>query len=134
MLLLLLGAELVDRAHRERALDGDEGAQARVPGLQLHASEAVLDGAPARAAVALQVHAQEAEAGELGDDLPREDRPVKPVLYVRFDLLPHKRADAIAHREFLLREVGLDVEEVVPRRGRRPPPAPPALRASRSPP
>jgi len=72
--------------------------------------------------VAAEVHAEEAEAGELGDDLLREDRPVEPVLYVRLDPLSHEGADAVAHRELSLGEVGLDVQEVVPGRGRRPPP------------
>jgi hypothetical protein len=42
-LLLLLRAPLPDREHRERALDRDEAADARVAGLELHAREAVHD-------------------------------------------------------------------------------------------
>ena len=55
-LLLLLGAEGVDRLHRQRALHGHERAQPAVDGLELGAGEPVLDRAAARAAVALQVH------------------------------------------------------------------------------
>ena len=42
----------------------DEGAEAGVAGLQLHRGQAVLDGAAAGAAVALQVHAEQAEIAE----------------------------------------------------------------------
>jgi hypothetical protein len=106
----------VDRAHGEGALDGDEGPQARVPGFELHAREAILDGAPAGAAVAFQVHAEDAELGELGDELPRKNGPVEPVVYVRLDPVPHERPHAVAHRELPLGEVRLDVQEVVPGR------------------
>ena len=61
LLLLLLAAVPVDRAHRERALHRDERAQPGVAGLELQGGEAVLHGAAAGASVALEVHAEHAE-------------------------------------------------------------------------
>ena len=51
--------------HGQRSLDGDERADPGIAGLQLHGGQAVFDGGAARAAVALQVHAQHAELAEL---------------------------------------------------------------------
>ena len=78
-LLLLLGAPAPDREHRERALHRDRAADARVARLELEAGEAVGDGARAREAVALEVHPEEAELAELGDQLARQDPLLEPV-------------------------------------------------------
>ena len=68
----------------------DEGAQAGVAGLQFQRGQAVLDGAAAGAAVALQVHAEQAELAQLRDDLAREDGLLVPVGDVRPDPLSTK--------------------------------------------
>ena len=69
--LLLLAAVLRDRAHRQRTLHRHERAQTRVPRLQLGGRQPVLDRAAARAAVALDVHAQQPE-------LRRTAAPARP--------------------------------------------------------
>ena len=112
LLLLLLGAELVDRAHRQRTLHADEGAQAGVARLQLHGGQPVLDGAAAGAAVARQVHAEQAEFADLGGDLAREDRRLVPRGDVRADPLVDERADLVAERQFLGGEEGVQVQVV----------------------
>src|SRR6478735_6090071 len=61
LLLLVLGAPLVDGRHGEGALHGDERADARIAGLEFHRREAIFDGGAAGAAVALQVHAEHTE-------------------------------------------------------------------------
>jgi hypothetical protein len=63
-LLLLLASELVDRGHRERPLHGDEGPQARIASLKLHARQAVGDRALSGAPV----------AGEVGVDIQKVAR------------------------------------------------------------
>src|SRR4029079_16202941 len=63
-LLLLVGPELPDREHRERALDRDEAPQPAVRRLELAAGDAVVRRARPRAAVAAQVHAEQAELSD----------------------------------------------------------------------
>ncbi len=67
--LLLLGAVAMDGGHRERALHADEGADARIAGLEFERREPVVDGAAAGAAVALELHSQQAELAQLGHEL-----------------------------------------------------------------
>ena len=64
--LLLLRPVLRDRRHGERTLHRHERAQTGIAGLELERREPVLDGRAPRAAVALDVHAEQAELGELG--------------------------------------------------------------------
>ena len=54
-----------DSNPHQRALDGDQRANAGVGGLQLQAGQAVVGGAHPRAAVALQVRPQQAQRAEL---------------------------------------------------------------------
>ena len=54
-----------DGEHGQRSLDRDQRPDAGVGGLELEARQAVLGGRHARAAVALQVHAEHAERAEL---------------------------------------------------------------------
>ena len=112
LLLLLLRAVLVDRAHRQRPLHRDEGAQAGVAGLQFQRGQAVLDGAAAGAAVPLQVHAEQAEIAELGGDLPREVRVLVPARDVRADPRVDEGADLVPLRQFLGGEQGVQVQVV----------------------
>src|SRR5438876_8832711 len=74
-LLLLLGPVAMDREHTERTLDRNEAAQPAVATLQLLAGEAIHDVAHPRGAIAMQMHAEDAQFGQLGHDLHREGRP-----------------------------------------------------------
>src|SRR5712691_3543183 len=58
-LLLLLGTELVDGEHSQRALHRDERPQTTIARLQLLARQAVANRAQPGAAVALKVHPQQ---------------------------------------------------------------------------
>ena len=71
-LLLLLAAPAVDREHRQRALHRAERAQPGVARLELQARQPVRRRRRARAAVALQVHAQQTELPELRPDRLRQ--------------------------------------------------------------
>ena len=68
-LFLLLRAVGQDGIHHQRALHGDEAAQAGIAALQLLHDQAVLDVAHAGAAIAFEIGAQEAEPAQFGDDL-----------------------------------------------------------------
>ena len=111
-LLLLLRAELPDREHRERALNRDGASYARVAGLELHAREPVRDRARARKPVAVEMHAEEAELRELGEDLAREDALLEPVADLVEDVVAHELPDGVANRAFLVVEEGIDREVV----------------------
>jgi hypothetical protein len=75
LLLLLLRPVGVDREHRERALHRHEAAQPRVARLELTARDAVGDRVHARAAVAVEVHAEQPEPAELERDLAHRELP-----------------------------------------------------------
>src|SRR6266513_4587096 len=74
-LLLLLRPITMDREHAEGALHRNEAAKPAVAALQLLAGEAIHDIAHPGGAITMQVHAEDAEFGQLGDDLHREGRP-----------------------------------------------------------
>ena len=102
----------MDRLHRQRALHGHERAQPAVDGLELGAGQPVLDGAAARAAVALQMHPQRPEVAELA-----HQRPIPLPALVQLgdagrDALRGPRRDPLADGELLRREVVVQVEEV----------------------
>src|SRR5439155_19638535 len=75
-LLLLLRPGAIDREHAEPALHRDEAAQPAVAALQLLASQAVHHVAHAGRPVARQMHAEDAQAGELRHDLHGKGRPL----------------------------------------------------------
>src|SRR5699024_10397816 len=110
--LLLFGPESADRRHRQRSLHGHEGAQSRVAGFEFEGGETVFDGRAAGAAVAFQVHAEQAEVAHVLDDLGREDRVLIPVGDIGADLRVHEGADALADLEFGLREETCEVEQI----------------------
>ncbi len=97
LLLLLLGAEAPDRVHGERALDGDQGADAGVGGLQLQAGQAVLDGGGTRAAVAGQGHPERAEGAQLAGEFTDAGQfaALVPVGDLRQDTLGGPAADGV---------------------------------------
>src|SRR6202165_1154048 len=66
----------MDGEHAKRPLHRDEAAQPAVAPLQFLAGEAIHHVAHPRRAVAVQVHAEDAETGELGHDLNGERRPL----------------------------------------------------------
>ena len=111
-LLLLLGAPLPDREHRQRALHRDGAADAGVARLELEAGEPVGDRARAGEAVAVEVHAEEAELAQLRHQLARQDPLLEPVADVRQHVLAHEGAHGVADRPLLVVEQGVDREEV----------------------
>ena len=111
-LLLLLGAPPPDRVHRERALHRDEAADAGVAGLELLADEPVHDRARLGQAVALEVHPEQAEPRELGDQLGGKLAALEPLADVRLDLLRDELAHGVADRALLVGEEGVEREEV----------------------
>ena len=112
LLFLFLGAVLVDGAHGQRALHRDEGAQAGVAGFEFGGGQAVFHGGAAGAAVALQVHAEQAELGHLGHDLQREYGVLVPAGDVRLDRAVHKGADVVPQRELGITEQRIEVDQI----------------------
>ena len=105
-LLLLLGAEEVDRHRPERRVRRDGDRDGRVDPGQLLDRERVGDGVAAGAAVLLRDRqAHQAELAELGDELVREARLAVELLGHRRDLLPGELAHGVADELLLLREI-----------------------------
>jgi len=102
LLLLIFAAVLPDREHGQRALDRHEAAESGVAGLQLHAGQAVGDSSGARAAVSLQVHAEQAKLPDLGRHLLGKDAPLEPVVDARQHARAHEVADGVADQALLV--------------------------------
>ena len=102
----------MDRVHHERPLYAREAPYARVAALELLHREAIPDLAQPRTAVPLQVAAEEAELGDLGDQLHGE----RPLFEVLADGRQHARIDeganGVAHGALFGGEVAGEVEEV----------------------
>ena len=111
-LLLLLRSELPDGEHREGALHGDGAADARIARFELHARQAVGDGAGAGEAVAVEVHPEQTELRELLEDLAREDAFLEPVPDLVEDVVAHELPDRVANRALLVVEQCVDCEVV----------------------
>ena len=86
--------------------------QPAVDGLELGAGQPVLDGAAARAAVALQMHPQRPEIAELAHQRPIPLAALVQLGDARRDALGGPRRDPLADGELLRREVVVQVEEV----------------------
>ena len=102
----------MDRVHRERPLHAHQRSDAGIAGLELDAGQAVGDCTGARAAVPLEVHAQDTERSELESELTRGDRALlEPVAHAgldpRLDIVAHDVAD----RALLLRQQRVEVEQ-----------------------
>src|SRR5581483_10903756 len=95
-----------------------ERAKSGVARFELQAREAVGDGTRAGAAVALQVHAEQAEVADLLGHLARERVVFEPLRDVRQHAVAHERADGVADQPLVVAEQRVDPEEVG-RRGRR---------------
>ena len=76
------------------------------------AGESVFHGGAAGAAVALQVHAEQAELGHFGHDLQREDRLLVPAGDVRLDRAVHKRPDVVAQRELGITQQRIEIDQI----------------------
>ena len=113
LLLLLVAAPAVDRVHRQRPLHADEAAQPGVDGLELAAGHAVRRGAGAGAAVALEVHAEQAELAEHRPEVVGQRALVVPLGDVGRELAPGEVAHRVADRAVLVGEQVVDPQEVV---------------------
>ena len=113
LLLLLLGAPAVDRVHRQRALHGHEAAQPRVDGLQLAAGDAVRRRGHPRAAVALEVHAEQPELAERRPEVVGQRARVVPVGDVGRELGVGEGAHRVADVALLGAQQAVDGEEVM---------------------
>jgi hypothetical protein len=95
-LALLLGAEHLERLHREVRVDAEERGDAAVGVRPLHAHQPGRRGAHAGAAVALDRAACQAEPGDLRHELERELGALPVVVDDRRDLAGAERAEAVA--------------------------------------
>src|SRR5918997_588707 len=113
LLLLLLAPELVDRSHREPALDVQESRQASRPARHLRYGQPVGHVVPAGAIVLLpEAAARDAQLAEGGHELERELGPV-PVLGGGRDHLPvHELPHPVPDPPLLLGEQAVRLYEV----------------------
>ena len=103
----------MDGVHRKRSLHAHERPDAGVASLELHGGQSVGDGVGARAAVALQVHAEHAELSELACELARGDGArLEPVGNLRLDPALDEVTDDVADRSLLFGEHAVDGEEL----------------------
>src|SRR6185437_10669816 len=112
LLLLLLGAEGMNRVHAERGLHRDEAADAGVAALELLTDQAVADGVEAGAAVALERRAEEAEAGELRNQVSREVVLLETLLDDGQHFVVDEPRDGLLHHALLFTERAGDVVEI----------------------
>jgi hypothetical protein len=112
LFLLRFAAPAVDRRHRQGALDGHEGADAGIAGLEFHGCESVFDGGAARAAVALQMHAKDSELAEFRRQFPREQCLLVPPADVRADPLVGKIAYLLTNLQFLGGQEGIEGKDI----------------------
>ncbi len=115
-LLLLLRAKFPDWEHRQRALDRDKRAQAAIAGLQLLAGQPIADRAQTSAAVALQVHPQQAQRSQFRNQLARECAGLEMLADNWQHTLLHKLAHSIAHHPFFCAQKTVKIIKVGRRR------------------
>ena len=111
-LLLFRGAVFPDREHGQRALDRDQAAQPGVGRFQLPAGDPVGDGAHPRAAVAGQVHAEQAQLAELGGQLTGQRAGLEPVGDVRHHPLGRERPHGVADQHLIGAQLLVDAQQV----------------------
>src|SRR6185295_9768318 len=112
LLLLRLAPEGVDRVHAQARLDRDETADAGVTPLELLADESVAHRVEARTAIALEVHAEQAELCKLRHDLAREAVFFEAFRDDRQHLFIDEARHRISHHLFLFRELPAHIEQV----------------------
>src|SRR5690606_17452998 len=101
------------RVHAQRRLHAGEAAQARVAALELLADQAVADVVELRAAVlGRQRGAEQAQAGDLGNQLDREAPLFEALADDRQHLLAGEAGDGVLYRALLVAEQGTDVVKV----------------------
>src|SRR5579875_143181 len=103
-LLLLLGAKRRDGEHRQRPLHRDKRAQAAIAVLKLLAGQPIGDGAHPRAAIALDVHAQQPKLSDLWDQRLGKGSRLEVFADNGQHTLAHKVAHSVAHKAFLIAE------------------------------
>src|SRR5262249_30764008 len=90
--LLLLGAAEVDRAHREAAVDAQEGRHRRIDGGELHRDEPGDDVRAAGATVTLVAEAADAELAEARNHVIWKRRAIPMVIDDGLDALARERS------------------------------------------
>ena len=106
-LLLLLGAEVEDRRHRDRGVGveaGGDAAGAAGAGQLLDPDRVVQVGAALAAQLLRELEAEEAELGAAAEQLPREFPRRLPLVDVRRDLLGDEAGDRLPQLLVLLAE------------------------------
>ena len=115
---LFVAAESADRVHRERSLHRHEATQTGVDGLHLQAGESVLGCGRSRAAVALEVHPEQAELAELtGEVSNREGAVLEPLADVGAQAFGAEVADGVDDRPLLVVDQSVEAEELSDRLG-----------------
>ncbi len=105
---LFVRSVLEDRVHHERALHGDEAAQAGIAALDLLHDEPVFHIAHAGAAVALEIRAQESELSHFGNQFSWKPAFAETIPNYRRDSFVDKPPGRLPHHEFLLGELRID--------------------------
>ena len=112
VVFLRLAAEGADRVHDERALHGDETAQAGIAALKFLSHEAIGDVGHARAAVALEVGAEEPEFAKLGNHVKGEGAFAGVLFDNGEDFVIDKLTRRLADQFFLVVQLGIKVDEI----------------------
>jgi hypothetical protein len=113
LFFLLLGAELVDGRHRQGSLHRNEGAPRAVNGFNLVADKPVAHRAGTGAAVAVEVHAEEAGGRNEGDELPAKVLGVEVVFNGGSNVCLRKLARLLLPSELLVTEQSIKSEHLV---------------------
>jgi hypothetical protein len=116
-LALRLGAIGVDRVHHQRGLHRHHRAVAGVDALDLARDEAIADVVDARAAIAVDGRAEEAHLAHLAEDRGVGLLVVEGVLDPRHQLLLAILPGGIADHPFVLAELLLHQEGILPDEG-----------------
>jgi hypothetical protein len=102
----------VNGEHRQRTLDGGEASGTGVSGLQVHAGQAIVDGAHPGTAISLQVHTQQPELAERQGHLCREGAGLVPGGDVGPDGVVNQPPDALLDGPLLVIEQVVDDEKL----------------------
>jgi hypothetical protein len=109
---LRVAPEGVDRIHHQRALDGDEAAQAGIAAFEFLSHQAVGDVRHSRAAVTVKIGAEEAEFAEQRDKVLGESSFAVVLLDDGDDFVVDELAGSLADKFFFVVKLGIKVDEV----------------------